>query len=1117
MDAPFKKYITILRRAKKKRRQFACAVTAMSVVVSGSVFWQLRGIGTAMTNYGLPSYDDSGGTALPLSNPSDLETAEIWEATIPPLSDNAGENLALIAESQLGYKESASDFVHAEDGESHNGYTRYGAWYGNPYGDWNTLFTYFCMNYAGLKQEVIPYGSGCWAWSLELDKAGFITSVTRGSPKRGDILLIDSNGDGKADTSAIVCGTVEEGEAPGISVIEGDVDGCVAQKFYPYDHEGFIGTVSLDGIVPEPPVMNEAPALPTELLFSSDSDSGIHVEASADAGAFPDDTAMTVYDISQDEAVQAAAGHFGEDELDNISAVAVDITFTSPDGEELEPAEGTSVRVSISLPEEQALEGESFSLLHISDEGDIQQVEDAEVSAEGAQFEAESFSVYVVTSNGTARDKKSLIMANGLRGDNSATNPYVIGVGEPIEVWYDGDDYADCNFTVTNNDYPDNTHRINRDTSFATWDNDRKVWVKIDNNMQKGRFTGSTASQSSDEPLYIVVKNGSTEVDRLYLRVDNNPCYIYLEGERLTLDTALTNLNKNSNKTIYMLEGESLTFSVNGENNGSVFSTSNSNMVSMGTPVSQNGYTDVTYTAKTSHGNTKITVNGQEINIIVQHPMFVKDSNGERDIDRVNEWLSMLSWEPKRNGYHPNSTGYPYCLYDGDNVTLHIPKNDSGNAKLEFGTPLGVYKDGNDTKTREISYDDSLTIVNGSLNSGGNGINVTLQAHNTTDDYSEIIVPVYLKDGNNTLRTMYIKVMKRQHDLLDHADIEIADGGKYTFTKVKRNLDGSFTKTISTYRAYVSGVNKSTLYSSTDDSQTCQFYRDNAVPLDSSVTGYRADQYHVDPGITPGAPQYEFTSKYEPYYDNEGKLQYGNWSNTKYYPSDVDHVVFDVQLTLEPDKETVYTKTESGWVAGSTTNIKGTGDKVLDNVPFNMDHQAVLDAYNKCPNHSGLDFTIMAFSALVEFDLSKELTGDDIRADQFKFGLYASDDTTFSNPVAVATNDGNGIVTFNSLHFEKPGNFDYRIKEIVETPEQDVLYDDSIIDLSISVEEDNDTNQLRADIVSDINTLKFTNHKQYTLPATGGTGTLPFIILGSAMITGATALYIIKRKKEVSC
>ena len=145
------------------------------------------------------------------------------------------------------------------------------------------------------------------------------------------------------------------------------------------------------------------------------------------------------------------------------------------------------------------------------------------------------------------------------------------------------------------------------------------------------------------------------------------------------------------------------------------------------------------------------------------------------------------------------------------------------------------------------------------------------------------------------------------------------------------------------------------------------------------------------------------------------------------------------------------------------------------------------------------------------------LSRDDIRADQFKFGLYASDDTTFSNPVAVATNDGNGIVTFNSLHFEKPGNFDYRIKEIVETPEQDVLYDDSIIDLSISVEEDNDTNQLRADIVSDINTLKFTNHKQYTLPATGGTGTLPFIILGSAMITGASALYIIKRKKEVSC
>lgn len=53
-----------------------------------------------------------------------------------------------IAQRQLGYTESAKNFtVDKALGETlaqaHH-YTRYGDWYGNPYGNWNVMFVAFC-------------------------------------------------------------------------------------------------------------------------------------------------------------------------------------------------------------------------------------------------------------------------------------------------------------------------------------------------------------------------------------------------------------------------------------------------------------------------------------------------------------------------------------------------------------------------------------------------------------------------------------------------------------------------------------------------------------------------------------------------------------------------------------------------------------------------------------------------------------------------------------------------------------------------------------------------------------------------------------------------------------
>lgn len=126
-----------------------------------------------------------------------------------------------------------------------------------------------------------------------------------------------------------------------------------------------------------------------------DSVSGMNVHVAADEGAFPEGTTMRLSAISDGEAMEAA-----EDALDGEvkQAKGVDITFVNSDGEEIEPA--APVQVSISLAD--ALEGDSFSVVHKDDVGNAEKVADA--SNDGASFVADSFSVYIVAGSGDSQD-----------------------------------------------------------------------------------------------------------------------------------------------------------------------------------------------------------------------------------------------------------------------------------------------------------------------------------------------------------------------------------------------------------------------------------------------------------------------------------------------------------------------------------------------------------------------------------------------------------------------------------------------------------------------------------------------------------------------------------------
>lgn len=167
---------------------------------------------------------------------ADLETQEEWEEVFETLaySEEPQANIVAVAKSQLGYKESEKNFEVDENGEK-NGYTRYGEWYGNPYGPWNTMFVSFCLHYAQI--EDIPLSAGAETMRLEWEEAGIYTAEEDMEPWTGDLVFLDKNANGSADAVAIVT-AFEEGV---ISVIEGDLENTVAETTYLFDDTAVMG------------------------------------------------------------------------------------------------------------------------------------------------------------------------------------------------------------------------------------------------------------------------------------------------------------------------------------------------------------------------------------------------------------------------------------------------------------------------------------------------------------------------------------------------------------------------------------------------------------------------------------------------------------------------------------------------------------------------------------------------------------------------------------------------------------------------------------------------------------------------------------------------------------
>ena len=175
---------------------------------------------------------------------ADLETSDDWEQSLADIArgPTTKQNLVLVAQSQIGYTESTLNFQVDTQGVR-RGITRYGQWYGNPYGDWSAMFASFCLYYAGAGDA--PTNTGPEAMRLEWESAGLYKAAGEGVPEVGNLIFLhkEQSASQGANAVAIITGFDETK----LTVIEGDVDNAVVQTDYALDDASIMGY----GLVPE--------------------------------------------------------------------------------------------------------------------------------------------------------------------------------------------------------------------------------------------------------------------------------------------------------------------------------------------------------------------------------------------------------------------------------------------------------------------------------------------------------------------------------------------------------------------------------------------------------------------------------------------------------------------------------------------------------------------------------------------------------------------------------------------------------------------------------------------------------------------------------------------------
>ncbi|MBQ4560749.1 MAG: Cna B-type domain-containing protein [Clostridia bacterium] len=342
---------------------------------------------------------------------ADIEDASVWEATLPELTGVWQDDLVAIAESQLGYSESESNIVI--DSDITRGYTRYGEWAEDPYGDWSGYFLDFCISYTDIDPEYFPVDKDTELWIELLNESGYYRDPSF-EPNAGDIVFFR---DGRTALIAEYDSVIK--------TIEGDVNGTVGYVEHEKD-EGIIGYADLNAAYEY-----YHSKQPIEQEYRDDT---VTVKATYTAQAeIPDGATLSVkpitdadtqnlrYDQAKD-AIDSANGQINEA---NITAFRLyDICFICED-KEIQPND--SVKIEITLNDLKADQSNDVSVVHFMQEGtELPVLEECDIGDElTVGFSVDSFSEFAIVTS-TQNTLEFVSMTRNNDRSLSVIDPYAI-------------------------------------------------------------------------------------------------------------------------------------------------------------------------------------------------------------------------------------------------------------------------------------------------------------------------------------------------------------------------------------------------------------------------------------------------------------------------------------------------------------------------------------------------------------------------------------------------------------------------------------------------------------------------------------------------------------------
>ncbi|MBQ0037624.1 MAG: hypothetical protein KBS74_03030 [Clostridiales bacterium] len=333
---------------------------------------------------------------------ADVERKSDWEKTIADAqrTGNWAADVVAIAKTQLGYEESSANYRVQSDGVSTKGYTRYGDWYGAPYGDWCAMFCSFCLDYAGVKD--FPLDACCEDWINALSKlpnGGRYRPAGEYLPKSGDLIFLDWEATRQVsakdaaqalehamktvDHVGIVSEVIEgtQNSAAKLRTIEGNNGDLVACHTYDLDSAVILGY----GVLPQnPEEVTEKTA---------QTDDGISVRVSAPNASYPypaDEVMLSAHRVTDAAMKQLLMEKLKEEDIPLNDAILVDVRLTH-DGTEIEPI--GPVQVAFTTNEE------LDAVYHVDEEQETITDMQAEINKSGdtVTIETDHFSVFALT------------------------------------------------------------------------------------------------------------------------------------------------------------------------------------------------------------------------------------------------------------------------------------------------------------------------------------------------------------------------------------------------------------------------------------------------------------------------------------------------------------------------------------------------------------------------------------------------------------------------------------------------------------------------------------------------------------------------------------------------